>query len=74
MSGRSLFVVAHSAFSRRGWQLPQLVAAAALRRQAHANAAHVAAPPAPFQLITRSRGRIQQRSPEPFTADQLYNC
>jgi hypothetical protein len=73
MSGRSLFVVAHSAFSRRGWQLPQLVGAAALRRQAHANAAPVAAPPAPFQLITRSRGRIQQRSPEPFTADQLYN-
>lgn len=74
MSGRSLFVVAHSVFSRRGWQLPQLVAAAALRRQAHANADHAAAPPAPFQLITRSRGRIQQRSPEPFTADQLYNC
>jgi hypothetical protein len=72
-SGRSLFVVVHSAFTRRGWQLPQLVAAAAQRRLAHAHAPAPVAAPAPFHLVMRPRGRIQQRSPEPFPADSLYD-
>lgn len=86
---RSIFVVAHSALTRRGWQLPELVAAAAQRRQEHAQAQAAAPAPAadpePFHIVRRDRDRApdrrrrrdrsrsRSRDQQPFDSDQLYD-